>query len=91
MPDGYSYDSLKAGYEATTKFRKPPALVDMGKETARETQAMKHKIDSEYFRKLLPKRKLDSLSPTRERSNSRFSGSDQDLTILENALSRASL
>lgn len=31
VPDGYSYQTLKAGFEATTQLRRAPALVDMEK------------------------------------------------------------
>jgi len=49
MPDGYSYETLKKGFEATTKLRKPRALVDMAQSPSRDN-AMYEKLDAEYIK-----------------------------------------
>ena len=49
IPDGYSYETLRQGFEATTKLRKPRALVDMANSPSRDN-AMYDKLDSEYIK-----------------------------------------
>ena len=49
VPDGYSYETLRKGFEATTKLRKPKALVDMAHSPSRDNVMYEH-LDSEYIK-----------------------------------------
>ena len=49
VPDGYSYETMKAGFEATTKLRKPKALVDMANSPSRDNSMYEH-LDPQYIK-----------------------------------------
>lgn len=51
MPDGYTYETLKAGFEATTTLRKPKVLVDMAHSPSRDN-AMYPKLDPAYIKEV---------------------------------------
>jgi len=51
VPDGYSYETLKAGFEASTTLRKPKALVDMAHSPSRDN-AMYPKLDPAYIKEV---------------------------------------
>ena len=98
IPDGYSYSSLKAGYEATTKLRKSPNLVDMSKGAERSND-MFLKLDPEYIKEVKKENRkrnfnLNDYLPNslkRDRSTSRFSNSDVGTGLLGRDKSRTSI
>lgn len=49
MPEGYSYESLQRGYEATTSHHKTKALVDMANSPSRD-DLMYERLDPEYIK-----------------------------------------
>jgi len=50
MPDGYSYETLKRGFEATTTLRKPKTLANMSKSPSRDNMMYQGNLDPEYIR-----------------------------------------
>ena len=98
IPDGYSYSSLKAGYEATTKLRKSPNLVDMSKGAERSNE-MFLKLDPEYIKEVKKENRkrnfnLNDYLPNslkRDRSSSRISNSDVGTGLLGRDKSRTSI
>ena len=60
FPDGYSYENLKRGFEATTVLKKTRALLDMSRETSRDISMYKN-LDPHYIKevkKQMRKKKL---------------------------------
>ena len=49
IPDGYSYESLKRGFEATTTLKKPKTLVNMANSPNRDN-SMYGNLDAEYVK-----------------------------------------
>ena len=98
FPDGYSYETLKAGFEATTFLRKAPALVDMGKDSSRDNALYKH-LDEKYIKEVkkeLHKKKLglnDHIpnSLKRDGSMSGISSTDVGSAILNHNRSRTTM
>ena len=48
IPDGYSAETLRRGFEATTTLRKNKALADMANSPSRDNLMYQH-LDSEYI------------------------------------------
>ena len=57
MPDGYSYETLKKGFEATTVLKKPKALANMSKSPSRDNMMYKGSLDPEYIRSVKKERR----------------------------------
>ena len=57
MPDGYSYDTLKRGFEATTVLKKPKALADMAKSPSRDNMMYQGVLDADYIRQVKKERR----------------------------------
>ena len=49
IPDGYTYQGLKNGFEATTHLKKAPSLVNMANSPSRDN-GMYGKLDPDYIR-----------------------------------------
>ena len=49
VPDGYSYETLRKGFEATTRLKKPKALVDMAHSPSRDNVMYEH-LDADYIK-----------------------------------------
>lgn len=49
IPDGYSYDTLRKGFEATTVLKKPKTLVNMAHSPNRDNSMYEH-LDAEYIK-----------------------------------------
>ena len=56
VPEGYSYDALKRGYEATTSHHKPASFVNMAISPSRDN-LMYERLDPEYIRLVKKERK----------------------------------
>ena len=49
IPDGYTYQGLKNGFEATTHLKKAPSLVNMANSPSRDN-GMYGKLDPDYIK-----------------------------------------
>ena len=85
IPDGYSYDTLKRGFEATTVLKKPKALVDMANSPSRSNLIYDH-LDPEYVKTLKKERRIrnfalnDYLPNSLKRDRSVMEGMSNDAT-----------
>ena len=51
IPDGYTYQGLKRGFEATTHLKKAPSLVNMASSPSRDN-GMYQKLDPDYIKQV---------------------------------------
>ena len=56
VPDGYSYDSLKRGFEATTSHKRPAALVNVASSPLRDN-SMYERLDPDYIKQVKKERR----------------------------------
>ena len=93
VPDGYSYETLKRGYEATTTLRNPKSLVDMSKSPQRDNQ-MYQNLDKDYIKTIkkearMRKYALENYLPNSlRRENSMESIQQQSLNSITSGFSK---
>ena len=93
IPDGYSYENLKRGFEATTTLRNPKSLVDMSKSPTRDN-SMYGQLDEAYIRSVKKEARMrkyafeNYLPNSLLRNNSIESIHQQSINSLTSALSK---